>query len=516
MIMKKLLLLFIVFSFSLQAQIENFNGYSFATIIPVEYKSGETDPYGIEKATREYLSDIGFPVVSINSSNGKAYVNGKEWQPKEVCNILFFQVYPKKSSESIVILEALNCKQELVYRISGQGINWISNYSDNYQRAVKNIFKKLKSFKYSYDKSLATSPPTPPKAKERLINENFDINDERSVRKYLDAQRLESIEGIWNYLSADDTEYKLLILKDDYLYKAYILESNNDYVWSLGDLKAVFEPAAVNTVLTLNWIMGNKVTEEKSIATLDTGVIKFSLGDEDEEVILYKVYPQLRSVNPSTQQNTSEWSSTGSGIIISSSGHIVTNYHVIEGADKVEVEFVENGESKSFNAEVVLSDKVNDLSLLKIFDMNFNSIEEPPYNFQSRSVDVGTSVYAFGYPMALSLMGKELKVTDGIISAKSGFQGNITTYQISAPIQPGNSGGPLFDGKGNLIGINSSGVRKDVVENVGYTIKSSYLVNLLDALPYTIVLPRNTSLENLPLPEQIKALSKYVVLIKVK
>ena len=224
----------------------------------------------------------------------------------------------------------------------------------------------------------------------------------------------------------------------------------------------------------------------------------------------------VESSNEVRVKESSDWSSSGSGIIISSSGHIVTNYHVIEGANKVEVEFIENGESKSFNAEVVLSDKVNDLSILKIFDMNFNSIEEPPYNFQSRSVDVGTSVYAFGYPMALSLMGKELKVTDGIISAKSGFQGDITTYQISAPIQPGNSGGPLFDGKGNFIGINSSGVRKDVVENVGYTIKSSYLVNLLDALPYTIVLPRNTSLENLSLPEQIKALSKYVVLIKVK
>ena len=54
--------------------------------------------------------------------------------------------------------------------------------------------------------------------------------------------------------------------------------------------------------------------------------------------------------------------------------------------------------------------------------------------------------------MALSAMGKEIKVTDGIINSKSGFQGDITTYQISAPIQGGNSGGPLFDDKGNFIG----------------------------------------------------------------
>ena len=113
-------------------------------------------------------------------------------------------------------------------------------------------------------------------------------------------------------------------------------------------------------------------------------------------------------------------------------------------------------------------------------------------------------------------MGKEIKVTDGIISSKSGFDGDITTYQITAPIQGGNSGGPLFDEKGNLIGINSSGLSKDLADNVGYTIKSSYVFNLIDVLPKNIDLPTNTKLESLPLVEQIKEISKYVVLIKVR
>ena len=82
----------------------------------------------------------------------------------------------------------------------------------------------------------------------------------------------------------------------------------------------------------------------------------------------------------------------------------------------------------------------------------------------------------------LSVMGKEIKITDGIISSKSGFDGDITTYQITAPIQGGNSGGPLFDDKGNFIGINSSGLSKDIADNVGYTIKSSYVMRLIDVL----------------------------------
>ena len=148
--------------------------------------------------------------------------------------------------------------------------------------------------------------------------------------------------------------------------------------------------------------------------------------------------------------------------------------------------------------------------------MNFDGVDELPYNFKTRSSDVGTKVYAFGYPMALSIMGKEIKVTSGMISSKTGMDGNITTYQIDASILPGNSGGPLFDDKGNFIGINSSGLARLGSESTGYTIKSSYVLNLIDVLPKSIELPSNTKLESLPLTEQIKEISKYVVLIKVK
>jgi len=231
----------------------------------------------------------------------------------------------------------------------------------------------------------------------------------------------------------------------------------------------------------------------------------------------YKYNPELKRKSPIKNKIIKgEWAGNGSGVIISKSGHIITNYHVIDDAEKIEVEFILNDEVQKFNAEVLLVDKVNDLAILKIVDMNFDGVSDLPYNFKSRSSDVGTKVYAYGYPMALSIMGKEIKITDGIISSKSGYDGNITTYQISAPIQGGNSGGPLFDDKGNFIGINSSGLVKDLADNVGYTIKSSYVLNLIDVLPKNIELPSSTKLQSLPLTEQIKQISKFVVLVKVK
>ena len=236
----------------------------------------------------------------------------------------------------------------------------------------------------------------------------------------------------------------------------------------------------------------------------------------DLQLIFHSIH--LADSNKTNNQKVRKgnWAGNGSGIIISKSGYIVTNYHVIDDADEIEVEFILNGELQKLNAEIVQVDKVNDLAILRIFDMNFDGLDDLPYNFQSRSSDVGTTVYAYGYPMALTAMGKEIKVTDGIINSKSGFQGDITTYQISAPIQGGNSGGPLFDDQGNFIGINSAVIRKDIADNVGYTIKSSYVLNLIDVLPKNIDLPSSSKLESLPLIEQIKEISKYVVLIKVK
>ena len=247
---------------------------------------------------------------------------------------------------------------------------------------------------------------------------------------------------------------------------------------------------------------------------------KFSFIKPNETILsessLYKVFPKFDSKLKKTKKKSGEWSGNGSGIIISKSGYIVTNHHVIEDADDIEVEFIINDEVKKFNAEIVQVDKTNDLAIIKIVDVNFDGVANLPYNFKTRSSDVGTKVYAFGYPMALSIMGKEIKVTDGMISSKTGFDGDITTYQISAPIQGGNSGGPLFDDKGNFIGINSSGINKKLADNVGYSIKTSYVLNLIDILPKSIDLPSNKKLASLPLTEQIKEISKYVVLVKVK
>ena len=333
-------------------------------------------------------------------------------------------------------------------------------------------------------------------------------------------EEIDDIEGIYEPLSGDTSilGYVLGIIKVDDYYEIIMLgQPYGSKDVTKGGVKATLREMPAQDVYQSRWRMANARIIEKGFFIKKNSVITLNNtrypGRESSYV---KIFDPGNNTQDSKTKNSIGWSGNGSGIIISKLGHIVTNYHVIEDANDIEVEFILNDEVQKFNAEIVQVDKVNDLAIIKIVDINFDGVDELPYNFKTRTSDVGTKVYAFGYPMALTAMGKEIKITDGIISSKSGFDGDITTYQITAPIQGGNSGGPLFDEKGNLLGINSSGIDVKVADNVAYTIKSSYILNLIDVMPKNIDLPSNTKLQSLPLTEQIKEITKYVVLIKVK
>ena len=216
--------------------------------------------------------------------------------------------------------------------------------------------------------------------------------------------------------------------------------------------------------------------------------------------------------NSNNNSSSSKYIASGTGFFIDPRGYIVTNHHVIDGASEIDVFVTKSGKTYTYKAKSVVVDKSNDLAIIKITDNTFVKLTPVPYTIGSGTKDVGTSVFAMGYPQ-LSYLGEEIKVTDGIISSKTGYQGDITTYQISAPIQPGNSGGPLFDKNGLLVGITNAGVSE--LDNVGYAIKVSYMNNLIEASPETIYTPTTNQLQGLSFTDKIKRISPYVVIIKI-
>jgi S1-C subfamily serine protease len=205
--------------------------------------------------------------------------------------------------------------------------------------------------------------------------------------------------------------------------------------------------------------------------------------------------------------------SSGTGFALSSGGLIATNHHVVEGASSIMVKGVKGDFSKSYNAKVVLDDERNDLAIIQIEDDQFTTLGDIPFGIGQGFLSVGEDVNALGYPMRGS-MGDEIKLTNGIISSLSGFQGDITTYQISVPVQPGNSGGPLFDSKGMVAGIISSKHTK--AENASYAIKVSYLNNLIQMLDSKSSVSRVSKNQNRALPEQVKYSKEFVYIIEVQ
>lgn len=171
---------------------------------------------------------------------------------------------------------------------------------------------------------------------------------------------------------------------------------------------------------------------------------------------------------------------SGTGFFITEDGYLVTNFHVVKGAKSVKIK----SDSGVYPAEVVHVDQVNDLALLKV-NGKFR-----PLPVSTENAQLGEAVFTIGFPN-ITLQGTEPKYTDGKISSLTGIRDDPGNYQISVPVQPGNSGGPLVDMSGNVVGVivaklddlaalRSSG---DLPQNVNYAIKDKNLNDFLGQYP---------------------------------
>lgn len=172
---------------------------------------------------------------------------------------------------------------------------------------------------------------------------------------------------------------------------------------------------------------------------------------------------------------------SGSGFFITQDGYFVTNYHVVRDAEKIQLR---NMDGNLLRAVTVRIDKANDLAVLKA-EGAFHHLSIA----NSRSARRGVRVITVGYPH-IDVQGIEPKVTEGIINSLSGIGDDPRVFQISAPVQSGNSGGPLVTDDGNVVGIvvsklsaktmfNETG---DLPQNVNYAVKSNYLSEMVSTI----------------------------------
>jgi TPR repeat protein len=172
---------------------------------------------------------------------------------------------------------------------------------------------------------------------------------------------------------------------------------------------------------------------------------------------------------------------TGTGFLITRNGYLVTNHHVVKDCGKVRVRTA----AGLLDAEVVRVDAASDLALLKVTG-TFDALPV----VSSRSARLGATVATVGFPN-IGLQGFEPKLSKGEISSLAGIQDNVRYFQISVPVQPGNSGGALVDERGNVVGVVSAQLSQKaalestgtLAQSVNYAVKSSYLLGFLEAVP---------------------------------
>lgn len=218
-------------------------------------------------------------------------------------------------------------------------------------------------------------------------------------------------------------------------------------------------------------------------------------------------------INKESISQNKKGPSQGSGFLLNNQGYIITNFHVIEDAKTIKVEGIKGDFTVPFTARVIAVDRLTDLALLKI-DSKLVTFETPPYEFiHTKNTSKAERVFALGYPLQ-NTMGGEVKVTDGIINSLTGFKQSISEFQISAPVQPGNSGGPLFNSQGQLIGIISAKIKSEYAEQVGYAIKSDYILFFLENVEGIELNTSENILSEKTLSDQVKSISNFVYIIK--
>ncbi len=193
------------------------------------------------------------------------------------------------------------------------------------------------------------------------------------------------------------------------------------------------------------------------------------------------------------------------GFLIDGSGFIATNAHVINNARNL---IVENKNGDQFYAKPVYVNKSTDLAILKVTDTSYKKINILPYSIRRSSAELGDQIFTLGYPR------EEVVYGEGYLSAKSGYSGDTSSYQISISVNPGNSGGPVINKNGEVIGIISS--KETNADGVVFAIKSKNIYTALEEIKTSesIKLPSMAAIKGMDRVRQIKKIEDCVFMVK--
>ena len=196
--------------------------------------------------------------------------------------------------------------------------------------------------------------------------------------------------------------------------------------------------------------------------------------------ILGGVRSYLATVSAAESSPNTQSTVAGTCFVVTPDGKILSNEHVVSKGKRITVKL---SDGRELIGRLVAQSRNTDLALLEV---DANELDYLPLS-DSRTAGIGMEVFTLGYPVT-SILGEEIKFTDGVISSLSGIGGEAAFMQITVPLQPGNSGGPLINDSGEVVGITTStaaissffDVAGTLPQNVNWAVKSDYALLMFD------------------------------------
>jgi S1-C subfamily serine protease len=198
------------------------------------------------------------------------------------------------------------------------------------------------------------------------------------------------------------------------------------------------------------------------------------------------------------------------GFLINGRGFMITNAHVVKNSKNIRVF---NTKGEQFDAFVVRLDPARDVAIIKIDDPQFKAAPSLPYGISKTTSDIAEPVFTLGFPReeVVYVYG------EGYMSAPTGFKGDTLSCQITVPANPGNSGGPVFNRNGEVIGILSA--RETDAEGTVFAIQSKYIYKAIEELKKNkyyegIKVSSKSSISGLDKVQQVKKIQDYIYMVK--
>ncbi|MFH0810631.1 MAG: serine protease [Pseudomonadota bacterium] len=360
-----------------------------------------------------------------------------------------------------------------------------------------------------------------------------DLSKAEVIEKYFkNRDDIDPVEGVWAW---PENDYEIAILKNtsglypDYDYVG-VVTSSKMLGWQRGETKILLKKTATSDIYTLRYFQFNKISHDSmfNLPFYDRNIAivwvpwRDNLGKRigDQRLTIVRTY---RPGDAQGGGGGGGGTGTGTGFFITQDV-IVTNHHVVAKAKKISISW--NGQE--LPATVLTKDESNDLALLRVSfptkDQNGNpappQVRPLPFG-EVGLVKEGQKAYAIGFPVA-DEMGMSAKISEGIINSLCGMHDDPRLWQMSVPIQPGNSGSPLFNAKGQVIGIVTSTFNNEylvlrtgvVPQNVNYAVKINYLKNLLTLAHVDGASPQPLSTKDLDAAQLMDLARGSVVLVK--